>query len=90
MVQYSIVSETSSTRLRPLSVVLARTSYQLINIVSQVLEPYMMVCIIKSGYGIVILTRVLESNCVESSRQKRLRLGFDSVRYGRVVVLPST
>jgi MFS transporter, SP family, general alpha glucoside:H+ symporter len=34
------VSETSSVRLRPLSVVLARTSYQLINIVSQVLQAY--------------------------------------------------
>ncbi|RDW58444.1 sugar transporter-like protein [Coleophoma crateriformis] len=41
-IAYSIISETSSMRLRPLSVVLARTSYQLINIVSQVLEPYMM------------------------------------------------
>jgi len=38
---YSITSETSSVRLRPLSVVLARVSYQLINIVSQVLSPYM-------------------------------------------------
>jgi len=38
--QYSIVSETSSVRLRPLSVVLARTAYQLINIVSQVLQAY--------------------------------------------------
>lgn len=38
--QYSIVSETSSIRLRPLSVVLARVSYQLINIVSQVLQAY--------------------------------------------------
>ncbi|KAK7937451.1 uncharacterized protein PG986_014319 [Apiospora aurea] len=38
---YSIISETSSIRLRPLSVVLARCSYQLINIVSQVLNPYM-------------------------------------------------
>ncbi|KXJ96826.1 sugar transporter-like protein [Microdochium bolleyi] len=41
-IAYSITSETSSVRLRPLSVVLARTSYQLINIVSQVLVPYMM------------------------------------------------
>ncbi|KAK7967966.1 Major facilitator superfamily domain- general substrate transporter [Apiospora aurea] len=38
---YSIISETSSIRLRPLSVVLARCSYQIINIVSQVLNPYM-------------------------------------------------
>ncbi|KAH7040375.1 sugar transporter-like protein [Microdochium trichocladiopsis] len=38
---YSITSETSSVRLRPLSVVLARVAYQLINIVSQVLSPYM-------------------------------------------------
>lgn len=40
--QYSIVSETSSVRLRPLSVVLARNAYQLTNIVSQVLQAYMM------------------------------------------------
>ncbi|KAK8031323.1 hypothetical protein PG990_001057 [Apiospora arundinis] len=40
-VAYSVISETSSIRLRPLSVVLARCSYQLINIVSQVLNPYM-------------------------------------------------
>ncbi|KAK8058124.1 hypothetical protein PG994_008572 [Apiospora phragmitis] len=38
---YSIISETSSIRLRPLAVVLARCSYQLTNIVSQVLNPYM-------------------------------------------------
>lgn len=38
--QYSIISETSSVRLRPLSVVLARTSYQLANIVSQILQAY--------------------------------------------------
>jgi SP family general alpha glucoside:H+ symporter-like MFS transporter len=38
---YSITSETSSVRLRPLSVVLARTAYQLTNIVSQVLSSYM-------------------------------------------------
>jgi SP family general alpha glucoside:H+ symporter-like MFS transporter len=38
---YSIISETSSVRLRPLSVVLARTAYQLTNIVSQVLYSYM-------------------------------------------------
>lgn len=41
-ITYSITSETSSVRLRPLSVVLARTAYQLINIVSQVLYTYMM------------------------------------------------
>ncbi|KUJ08799.1 sugar transporter-like protein [Mollisia scopiformis] len=41
-IAYSIISETSSTRLRPLSVVLARTTYQIVNVVSQVLEPYMM------------------------------------------------
>ncbi|EMR72447.1 putative mfs sugar transporter protein [Eutypa lata UCREL1] len=39
-ITYSIISETSSVRLRPLSVVLARTSYQLANIVSQVLQAY--------------------------------------------------
>ncbi|KAI1084674.1 sugar transporter-like protein [Whalleya microplaca] len=39
---YSIISETSSVRLRPLSVVLSRTSYQLVNIISQVLQAYMM------------------------------------------------
>ena len=38
--QYSIISETSSVRLRPLSVVLARNAYQLTNIVSQVLQAY--------------------------------------------------
>ncbi|KAI0602461.1 sugar transporter-like protein [Biscogniauxia sp. FL1348] len=38
---YSIVSETSSVRLRPLSVVLSRTSYQLVNIISQFLNAYM-------------------------------------------------
>ncbi|KAI5925899.1 sugar transporter-like protein [Camillea tinctor] len=38
---YSIISETSSIRLRPLSVVLSRTSYQLANIVSQFLNAYM-------------------------------------------------
>lgn len=41
-IAYSIISETSSTRLRPLSVVLARTAYQIVNVISQVLEPYMM------------------------------------------------
>lgn len=39
---YAIISETSSVRLRPLTVCLARTFYQLVNIVSQVLEPYFM------------------------------------------------
>ncbi|KAI0200550.1 sugar transporter [Astrocystis sublimbata] len=39
---YSIVSETSSVRLRPLSVVLARCSYQVVNIVSQFLNTYML------------------------------------------------
>ncbi|CAJ2512054.1 Uu.00g076790.m01.CDS01 [Anthostomella pinea] len=38
---YSYISETSSVRLRPLSVVLARTSYQLVNIISQFLNAYM-------------------------------------------------
>ncbi|KAK3291216.1 sugar transporter-like protein [Chaetomium fimeti] len=38
---YSITSETSSVRLRPLSVVLARTAYQVTNVVSQVLYSYM-------------------------------------------------
>ncbi|KAI1266372.1 sugar transporter [Xylariaceae sp. FL1019] len=38
---YSIISETSSVRLRPLSVVLSRTSYQIINIISQFLNTYM-------------------------------------------------
>ncbi|RYP83859.1 hypothetical protein DL769_001281 [Monosporascus sp. CRB-8-3] len=40
-ITYSIVSETSAVRLRPLSVVLARLTYQLVNIVSQVLHAYM-------------------------------------------------
>ncbi|KAH9885954.1 sugar transporter-like protein [Xylariomycetidae sp. FL2044] len=39
---YGIIAETSSVKLRPLSVVLARTSYQLINIVSQFLYSYSM------------------------------------------------
>ncbi|KAI1444308.1 sugar transporter [Annulohypoxylon stygium] len=39
---YSIITETSSVRLRPLSVVLSRTSYQLVNIISQFLQAYMM------------------------------------------------
>nr|XP_036582141.1 MFS sugar transporter [Colletotrichum truncatum]KAF6790801.1 MFS sugar transporter [Colletotrichum truncatum] len=41
-ITYSIISETSSVRLRPLTVVLARIAYQLVNIVSQVLQTYMM------------------------------------------------
>ncbi|PMD17116.1 putative sugar transporter [Hyaloscypha hepaticicola] len=41
-IAYAIVAETSSVRLRALSVCLARTTYQIINIVSQVLEPYFM------------------------------------------------
>ncbi|CAG8944419.1 unnamed protein product [Penicillium salamii] len=41
-ITYAIVSETSSVRLRPLTVSLARTSYQIINVVSQVLQPYFM------------------------------------------------
>ncbi|ORY68174.1 sugar transporter-like protein [Pseudomassariella vexata] len=39
---YSIISETSAVRLRPLAVVLARNAYQLVNIVSQILQAYMM------------------------------------------------
>ncbi|KAI1364348.1 sugar transporter [Xylaria arbuscula] len=38
---YSIISETSSVRLRPLSVVLARVAYQIVNIISQFLNTYM-------------------------------------------------
>ncbi|KAF7716550.1 MFS-type Sugar/inositol transporter [Penicillium ucsense] len=41
-IAYAIVSEISSVRLRPLTVALARTAYQIINVVSQVLEPYFM------------------------------------------------
>ncbi|WQF85352.1 Putative major facilitator, sugar transporter, major facilitator superfamily [Colletotrichum destructivum] len=41
-ITYSIISETSSVRLRPLTVVLSRNAYQLVNIVSQVLQTYMM------------------------------------------------
>jgi SP family general alpha glucoside:H+ symporter-like MFS transporter len=41
-IAYAIVSETSSMRLRPLTVALARTSYQIVNIVSQVLQAYFM------------------------------------------------
>ncbi|KAI0970733.1 general substrate transporter [Xylaria arbuscula] len=38
---YSIIAETSSVRLRPLSVGLARVAYQIINIISQFLNTYM-------------------------------------------------
>ncbi|KAF6791729.1 MFS sugar transporter [Colletotrichum sojae] len=41
-ITYSVISETSSVRLRPLTVVLSRNAYQLVNIVSQVLQTYMM------------------------------------------------
>ncbi|KAJ5781316.1 Major facilitator superfamily domain general substrate transporter [Penicillium paradoxum] len=41
-IAYAIVSESSSIRLRPLTVCLARTAYQIINVVSQVLSPYFM------------------------------------------------
>ncbi|GJC90109.1 alpha-glucosides permease MPH3 [Colletotrichum liriopes] len=41
-IYYSVISETSSVRLRPLTVVLSRNAYQLVNIVSQVLQTYMM------------------------------------------------
>ncbi|KAJ5625334.1 hypothetical protein N7510_001643 [Penicillium lagena] len=41
-IAYAIVSEISSVRLRPLTICLARTAYQLVNVISQVLEPYFM------------------------------------------------
>lgn len=41
-ITYAIVSETSSIRLRPLTVCIARSAYQVINVVSQVLQPYFM------------------------------------------------
>ncbi|KAK1499406.1 general alpha-glucoside permease [Colletotrichum cuscutae] len=41
-ITYSVISEASSVRLRPLTVVLSRNAYQLVNIVSQVLQTYMM------------------------------------------------
>ncbi|OJJ42451.1 hypothetical protein ASPZODRAFT_76719 [Penicilliopsis zonata CBS 506.65] len=41
-VTYSIIAEISSVRLRPLTVCLARTTYQLVNIITQVLEPKFM------------------------------------------------
>lgn len=41
-IAYAIVAETSSVSLRPLTVCLARTVYQCVNVISQVLEPYFM------------------------------------------------
>lgn len=41
-VTYAIISETSSMRLRPLTVSLARITYQITNIISQVLQSYFM------------------------------------------------
>lgn len=41
-ITYAIISETSSMRLRPLTVCLARIAYQLTNIVSQVLQTHFM------------------------------------------------
>lgn len=41
-IAFTIVSETSSVHLRSLSVSLARVTYQIVNIVSQVLESYFM------------------------------------------------
>lgn len=41
-ITYAIVSETSSVRLRSLTVSLARVSYQIVNVISQVLEQYFM------------------------------------------------
>lgn len=41
-VAYSFIAEISSARLRPLTVCLARTFYQLVNIFSQVVEPQFM------------------------------------------------
>ena len=41
-IAYAIVAETSSVRLRPLTVALARNTYQIVNIVSQVLQAYFM------------------------------------------------
>jgi MFS transporter, SP family, general alpha glucoside:H+ symporter len=40
-IQYSIISETSSVRLRPLTVVLSRVAYQIVNLISQYLNAYM-------------------------------------------------
>ncbi|CAK7199135.1 hypothetical protein SEUCBS139899_001807 [Sporothrix eucalyptigena] len=41
-IAYSFISEISSTRLRPLTVCLARTFYQIVNVFSQVVEPQFM------------------------------------------------
>lgn len=41
-IAYAFIAEISSTRLRPLTVCLARTFYQLVNIFSQVVEPEFM------------------------------------------------
>ncbi|CAK7234453.1 hypothetical protein SCUCBS95973_008941 [Sporothrix curviconia] len=41
-IAYSFIAEISSARLRPLTVCLARTFYQLVNIFSQVVEPQFM------------------------------------------------
>ena len=41
-IAYSIISETSAVRLRAQTVVLARNTYQIVNIVSQILVPYML------------------------------------------------
>lgn len=41
-IAYAIISETSSVRLRPLTVSLARNTYQIVNIISQVLQSYFM------------------------------------------------
>ena len=41
-IAYAIVSETSSVRLRAQTVVLARNTYQVTNIISGVLNPYML------------------------------------------------
>lgn len=41
-IAYAIVSETSSVKLRSLTISIARTCYQIVNIISQVLEPYFM------------------------------------------------
>jgi MFS transporter, SP family, general alpha glucoside:H+ symporter len=41
-IAYAIISETSSVRLRPQTVVLARNTYQVVNVISGVLVPYML------------------------------------------------
>lgn len=38
-IAYSIISETSAVRLRPQTVVLARNTYQVVNIISGILVP---------------------------------------------------